>query len=41
MNDGQILDKLVAALRRDGPSQRLMDSVPLDLWRKALRRVRQ
>jgi hypothetical protein len=36
-NDGAILDRLVAALRRDGPSQKLQDSVPTDLWRKALR----
>lgn len=38
VNDGAILDKLVEALRREGRSQRLFDSVPLTLWRKALRR---
>jgi len=41
MSDGCILDRLVAALRRDGPSQELEDSVPRDLWRRALRIVRR
>jgi hypothetical protein len=39
MNDGAILDHLVAQLRRWGRIQRLFDSVPLDLWRKALKRL--
>lgn len=41
MNDGAILDRLVIAIRRDGQTQRLSDSVPLDLWRKALRKLRK
>lgn len=39
-HDGEILDRLVAAIRRDGPTQRLQDSVPIDLWRKALKFLR-
>lgn len=39
-SDGAILDRLVAAIRRDGPIQKNRDSVPVDLWRKALRRAR-
>jgi len=38
VNDGAILDRLVATLRQTGITQRLKDSVPLDLWHRALRR---
>lgn len=40
VSDGAILDRLKAALLREGPTERLKDSVPVDLWRRALRRVR-
>lgn len=38
--DGAILDALVAAIRREGTSSQLLDSVPLDLWRRAVRMAR-
>ena len=38
-SDGAIIDRLVALIRRYGRAQRLYDSVPKDLWAKALRRA--
>jgi len=35
------LDKLIAAIRRWGATQQLFDSVPLDLWKKALRKLKR
>jgi hypothetical protein len=38
MNDGAILDSLVAALRREGRlTERIYDSAPKDLIRRAVR----
>jgi hypothetical protein len=37
--DGCIVDRLVAAILRDGLTQRIYDSAPKDLIRKAMRRA--
>lgn len=39
MSDGAIIDKLVCLIRRDGPLQKHYDSVPVTIWRKAMRRA--
>jgi hypothetical protein len=40
MNDGAIIDSIVAALRREGRlTEHIYDSAPKDLIRKAMRRA--
>lgn len=41
MNDGCIVDRLVAAIRRWGLTQAIKDSAPRDLIRRALRIARR